>query len=71
MTEVSNQLEELVKTVERLEKRLQWLATEYQPCQDCIDSEFNCDFIVDDSNECPCQWALKLDPDCIEKVMKK
>lgn len=41
--------------------RLKYLAKEYRPSEDCFKSGFKCDYrIEDESEECPCQWAMKL-----------
>jgi hypothetical protein len=52
--------------IENLQMRLEYLAREFRPTQDCRDAEYRCDFHVDNSAECPCQWALKLNPDCLD-----
>ena len=41
-----------------MQERLDYLKTLYRPDPDCIDSKFKCDFRVDDTDMCPCEWAL-------------
>lgn len=53
---------------EILEQRLEYLAMDFSPADGCKEADFKCDFRADDGNECPCQWALKLNPDCLEKI---
>lgn len=40
--------------------RLEYLKSNYEPVEECVTfCNFKCDFRIDDeSDECPCQWAL-------------
>ena len=40
-----------------LKLRMVFLCKEYEPNQDCKESNFSCDFRVDDSDQCPCQFV--------------
>lgn len=57
--------------IKNLEMRLEYLAKEYRPIKECSEANYECDFIVDKSDECPCQWALKLNPDCLDIIEPK
>lgn len=50
------------------EKRLIYLAELYGPSDECEDAKYKCDFRVDDGDECPCQWASKLNPNWLDKM---
>jgi hypothetical protein len=42
-----------------LQDRFEYLKSEYRPHPiHCVEAEFKCDFHVDESNKCPCEWAL-------------
>ena len=57
--------------LEIITHRLEYLARDYRPEDACKEAQYVCDYRVDDTDECPCQWALKLNPDCVELVEVK
>ena len=48
---------------------VEYLAKDYEPNQDCVESSYVCDFRVSEyCDECPCQVLLKLKADFYPEI---